>query len=273
MERRSSFSIPPTRLDQFLLDQGFATDLREARALILRGRVVVDGRLVNKAGFRICSGLSVLVRPFEKDNVSRGTDKIQPVLEKWNVPVAGGTWADVGAGTGGFTEALLSLGAKRVYALDVGRGVLHCRLREDPRVVSMEGLNVRHLRESPLPEACDGVTVDVSFISLLTVIKGILVLLKDEAVLLPLIKPQFEAERRHVEPGGVITRVELIQGVLIRVLTGLIQEHGLHLIRLAPAALCGRKGNQEFIAWLSRGEVNPGLRPDHAVMNAMKGAT
>ena len=270
MARKSDPTVQHPRLDELLLERSLAENLREARALILRGKVSVDGRIVDKAGYRIPRCQSVCVRPLVKRSVSRGTEKVLPVLEAWGLSMKGTIWSDVGAGTGGFTEALLCLGVSRVYALDVGKGVLHGRLREDPRVICMEGLNARYLRRDSLPEACDGAMVDVSFISLLTVMGGVLSLLKAKGVVIPLIKPQFEAPRQSVEPGGIVTRKDVLIDVLTTVLQGLKERHGLNVRRLAPAALSGAKGNQEFLALLTRHGPEPGIQPEDAVTAAVE---
>jgi len=225
---------------------------------------------VDKAGHRTPRCQEVTVLPLDKKPVSRGAPKILPVLEEWNLQARGSVWSDVGAGTGGFTEALLSLGAEKVYALDVGRGVLHWRLRNDPRVVAMEGVNARYLTGDALPESCDGATVDVSFISLLAVMRGVLSLLKENAVVVPLIKPQFEARREWVEPGGVVTRKDVLVEVLATVLGELTEAHDLSLRRLAPAALPGARGNQEFLALLTRDGPGEDLRPEEAALDAVE---
>jgi len=221
--------------------------------------VKVGGVVVDKPGKKVPEDAQVEVVSKRPRFVSRGGEKLEGALLRFGVPVAGRVVADVGAGTGGFTDCLLKFGARRVYAIDVGRGQLHHRLREDPRVVSLEGVNVRYARPDLLPERCELATVDLSFISILVAISGILNLLGERAEVLALVKPQFEAGPEDVGRGGVVRDFGVHRRVLIKVAKGL-EVRGLRVLGLCPSPILGAKGNVEYFlyATLDEGRVpNP----------------
>jgi 23S rRNA (cytidine1920-2'-O)/16S rRNA (cytidine1409-2'-O)-methyltransferase len=198
--------------------------------------------------------------------VSRGGEKLAAALQAFAIEVRGAVCADVGASTGGFTDCLLQAGAARVYAIDVGHGLLHWKLRADPRVVLMERTNARYLER--LPEAVDFVSVDVSFISLRLILPAVRRWLKAGGQVVALVKPQFEAGREQVGRKGVVRDVEVHKQVLIRIL-GTARELGLGARGLIRSPLRGPKGNQEFLLWLvegapslpERGLLEPTLGP------------
>ncbi|RME87886.1 MAG: TlyA family RNA methyltransferase [Anaerolineae bacterium] len=233
-----------TRLDLLLFECGLAESRAQAQRLIMAGRVRVDGQVVLKPASRVDPGVTLTLDPGPRF-VSRGGEKLEAALEAFRVDVRGRVCADVGASTGGFTDCLLQHGAARVYAIDVGKGILHWKLRRDPRVVVMEETNARYLES--LPEAVSLVTVDASFISLkvlLPVVKG-----WGEGEIIALIKPQFEAGRAEVSRGkGVVRDPEIHRRVLREVLT-FAREEGLRLQGLIRSPLLGPKGNVEFLAW------------------------
>jgi 23S rRNA (cytidine1920-2'-O)/16S rRNA (cytidine1409-2'-O)-methyltransferase len=201
-----------SRLDQLLVERGLFPSREQAKRAVMAGLVSVDGRRMDKPGTAVgaAAALEVAARePF----VSRAGRKLAHALDHFGLDPAGWVCLDVGASTGGFTHCLLERGARRVYALDVGHGQLDARLRHDPRVVVMERVNARHLAADALPEPCDLITVDVSFISLLKVVPALLAHLRRPATavaggrggyLLTLIKPQFEAGRGAVGRGGIL---------------------------------------------------------------------
>jgi len=190
--------------------------------------------------------------------VSRGGDKLEAALAAFEIAPSGAVCADVGASTGGFTHCLLQHGASRVYALDVGRGILHWSLRQDARVVVMEDINARYL--TALPEAVEWVTIDASFISLRVLLPAVVRWLKPEAEVIALVKPQFEAGRQAVGRGGVVRDPEVHRRVLETVLTGLAPL-GLHPWGLLRSPLLGPKGNVEFLLWARPGRPAPGGPP------------
>jgi 23S rRNA (cytidine1920-2'-O)/16S rRNA (cytidine1409-2'-O)-methyltransferase len=244
--------MPKRRLDLLLVERGLSESRAKAQALIMAGQVRVEAQVVLKAGSAVDPGVRIEVDRGPRF-VSRGGEKLDAALEAFDIDVRGRVCADVGASTGGFTDCLLQRGAAKVYAIDVGKGILHWRLRNDPRVVVMEKTNARYLES--LPEAVSLATVDASFISLrslLPVVKGWLGgNTQITADLVALVKPQFEAGRKEVRRGsGVIREAEIHRRVLLEVLA-FAQSEGLGVRGLVRSPLLGPKGNTEFLAWLS----------------------
>ncbi len=237
------------RLDLLLVDRALVESRELAQSLIMAGKVTADGRKVTKPGtsLPVDAALSLTEPP---PYVSRGGVKLAYALERFGVDPKGMTALDVGASTGGFTDCLLQRGAKRVYALDVGRGQLAHRLRQDPRVISMERVNAHH--HFSLPERVDIVTIDVSFISATKVAPNALPHLTEAGVVLALVKPQFEAGPAEVGRGGVVKDTRLHARILGRVILW-VAESGLRLRALAPSPILGAKGNREFFLMLRRG--------------------
>ncbi len=230
------------RADALLVERGLAESREKAQAAILAGSVLVGQRPVAKPGILIdeAAELHLLAPP---RYVSRGGEKLEHALRVFGLDVRGLVAADIGASTGGFTDCLLQHGAARVYAVDVGFGQLHYRLRQDPRVVVMERVNVRQLAE--LPERLDLATVDVSFISLEKVLPAVARLLEPRGCIIALFKPQFQARRQEVERGGVIRDPLLLATLMGRfVAWAVAQRH--RLLGLTRSPLLGPAGNQEF---------------------------
>ena len=244
------------RLDLLLVERGLAESRAKAQALIMAGQVRVQGQVVIKPATSIDPSAHLEVEQGPRF-VSRGGEKLDAALEAFGLDLNGQVCADVGASTGGFTDCLLQRGAAKVYAIDVGKGILHWKLRNDRRIIVMEETNARYVES--LQERVSLVTVDASFISLkilLPVIRKWLSSpgLGEEPVMadiVALIKPQFEAGRRDVARGdGVIRDPEIHRQVLFDVLT-FAQNQGLGLQGLIKSPLLGPKGNAEFLAWLS----------------------
>lgn len=241
------------RLDLLMLERGLAPSREKARAMIMAGEVLVNGAMVDKPGTPIKAEAEITVKSKPRF-VSRGGDKLAAALDAFDVPVQGAVCADVGASTGGFTDALLQYGAARVYAMDVGYGLLDAKLRNDPRVVLMEKTNARYVET--LPEPITLAVVDASFISLrllLPVVKG---WLAPQADVIPLIKPQFEAGRDDVGKGGVVRDPKVHARVIEEVLT-FAQALGFTQRGLIQSPLKGPAGNIEFLAWLGWGQNLP----------------
>jgi 23S rRNA (cytidine1920-2'-O)/16S rRNA (cytidine1409-2'-O)-methyltransferase len=243
--------MPKVRLDILLVERGLAVSRAQAQALVMAGQVRVNGEQELKAGTGIEPDARLDVEQAPRF-VSRGGEKLDAALTTFGLDVTGLVCADVGASTGGFTDCLLQRGAARVYALDVGKGVLHWKLRNDSRVVVMEGTNARFVDRLAEPVAL--VTIDASFISLrllLPVVKQWL--MPDRSVsrgIVVLIKPQFEAGRHDVKRGkGVIRDPQVRRQVLLDVLNA-AQAEGLSVRGLTRSTLLGPKGNVEFLAWL-----------------------
>jgi 23S rRNA (cytidine1920-2'-O)/16S rRNA (cytidine1409-2'-O)-methyltransferase len=249
------------RLDVLLFERGLAESRAKAQAVIMAGQVRVNGQVVDKASVSFAQDVTVEVDSGPRF-VSRGGEKLLGALEAFGIDPSGLVCADVGASTGGFTDCLLQYGASKVYAIDVGKGILHWKLRTDPRVVVMEETNARFVES--LPEPVSLVVCDASFISLkvlLPVMKEWLTPLqlppfstKKGGEMIALIKPQFEAGRKEsAKHKGVIRDPEIHARILLDVL-GFAVECGYSLRGLAKSPLLGPKGNVEFLAWLGVGE-------------------
>jgi 23S rRNA (cytidine1920-2'-O)/16S rRNA (cytidine1409-2'-O)-methyltransferase len=233
------------RLDLLVVERGLAESRMRARRLIRAGLVHVAGQVADKPGTQVVTNAEITLQARPRF-VSRGGEKLEAALARFELDVAGMVAADVGASTGGFTDCLLQHGALRVYAIDVGYGQLHWRLRNDPRVVVMERTNARYLES--LPQPADLVTADVSFISLELILPAVVRCLRPGGQVVALIKPQFEAGRREVGKGGVVRDPAVHRRVLERVLDT-AAELGLGLRGLMPSPLRGPAGNVEFLAW------------------------
>jgi 23S rRNA (cytidine1920-2'-O)/16S rRNA (cytidine1409-2'-O)-methyltransferase len=236
------------RLDAALVSRGLAESRSMAQALILSGDVRVDGATADKASQPVSdsSRLEVVSPP---PYVSRGGVKLEASLEAFRIDVGGKTCADVGASTGGFTDCLLQRGAAKVFAIDVGHGILHWKLRNDPRVVVMEGVNVRYL--AGLPERIHLAAIDVAFISLRLVVPVVAQWLAEDGDILALVKPQFEAGRKAVGKGGVVRDPSQHRHVLAAI-AGSIEAAGLGVVGVLRSPLRGPKGNVEFLMWGSK---------------------
>jgi 23S rRNA (cytidine1920-2'-O)/16S rRNA (cytidine1409-2'-O)-methyltransferase len=237
------------RLDALLVDRGLAPSRERARALILAGQVSVDGRPVSKAGTPIAADARVeLVRP-DHPYVGRGGVKLAHALDVFGIEVAGRRAIDIGASTGGFTDVLLRRGAALVIAVDVGHGQLDWRLRNDPRVLVRERVNARALTGHVVPFAVELATIDVSFISLSYVLPGLRRFLLPDADVVALVKPQFEAGRREVPKGGVITDPAVHAATVERTIEAAAAA-GFHHLATTESPLPGVSGNREFFVHL-----------------------
>jgi 23S rRNA (cytidine1920-2'-O)/16S rRNA (cytidine1409-2'-O)-methyltransferase len=216
----------------------------------MAGTVRVDGQPVTKAGTPIPTTATVVLAEPDHPYASRGALKLQAALDRFSITVAGLSCLDVGASTGGFTDLLLARGARRVIALDVGRGQLDWRLRTDPRVTVLEGVNARHLAADALPWPVDLVTIDVSFISLRLVVPAVRPHLLPGGTLICLVKPQFEAGRDQVGSGGVVRDPEVRDAVVRQTIESIVA-HGWELIGHVTSPITGPKGNLEELAVLA----------------------
>jgi 23S rRNA (cytidine1920-2'-O)/16S rRNA (cytidine1409-2'-O)-methyltransferase len=238
-----------TRLDVLLVERGLAPSRARARALILAGHVKVNGRIMDKAAVPAAVASDIeLVAP-DHPYVGRGGIKLAHALDVFHVDASGRRALDIGASTGGFTDALLQRGALRVVALDVGHGQLDWRLRQDPRVVVREGVNARLLATTDLPYQADLVSIDVSFISLRLIFPPLRGWVTATADVLALVKPQFEAGRGQVGKGGVVTDSTVHEAVLARV-TAEAAASGFTRLAMTPSPIEGASGNMEFFLHL-----------------------
>src|SRR3990172_8345654 len=240
------------RLDMLMVERGLAATRSQAQLLIREGHVMVDDERCMQPGERVAQGRRIEVEQAPRF-VSRGGEKLEAALVEFGIEVRGLACADVGASTGGFTDCLLQRGAAKVYAIDVGKGILDWRLRSDSRVVVMEETNARYLDR--LPEAMDLVTVDASFISLRLLLPVLRAWLAPPGPAAAPIKPQFEAGRAQAKRGGVVRDAAVHQTVLVEVLSA-ASRAGLWAHGLMRSPLRGPAGNVEFLAWL-RQEAAP----------------
>ncbi len=257
--------MPKIRLDISLVEQGLAESQDLAQRLVIAGKVRVDGQLAVAPSLKIQDDASLSVDS-GKRYASRGGDKLAGALDAFSVRVQERVCADAGASTGGFTDCLLQHGASKVYAIDVGHGILAWKLRNDSRVVVMEKTNARHVEK--LPEAIDLVVIDASFISLKVLLPVVKNWLKEKGQVIALIKPQFEATREEATFGkGVIRDAEIHKRVLYEIID-FSQENGFSLNGLIRSPIQGPKGNVEFLVWLRLGGQNA-VKREIAISNAL----
>jgi 23S rRNA (cytidine1920-2'-O)/16S rRNA (cytidine1409-2'-O)-methyltransferase len=235
-----------SRLDLLLVARGLASTREKAQAMILSGRVEVEGRRVDKTGTPVDSSAAVQVLGPPHPYVSRGGVKLAAALDAFDLRPEGLTCLDVGASTGGFTDCLLQRGARLVYAIDVGHGQLDAKLRGDSRVVLRERVNARSLSREHVPEPVALAALDLSFISVRLVLPSVVPLLAPGAAVVVLVKPQFEAGRREVPRGGVV-RSAATQRRVVAEIEQFGSGLGLTLLGTIPSPIKGARGNQEFL--------------------------
>jgi 23S rRNA (cytidine1920-2'-O)/16S rRNA (cytidine1409-2'-O)-methyltransferase len=234
------------RADQLLVNRGLAESRTRAQALIMAGAVFSGEKKLAKAGDMLAEDAPLEVRGKDHPWVSRGGIKLDHGLTHFGFDVTGAVALDVGSSTGGFTDVLLSRGAAKVYAVDVGTNQLAWKLRQDPRVVVLENTNARYLSSQQVPEPVDIVVCDASFISLAKVLEAPLKLARTGAKLLALIKPQFEAGREEVGKGGVV-RDPAVHERVCRAAAGWIDSQGWTVVGIEASPITGPEGNVEFL--------------------------
>ena len=239
-----------TRLDAFVVDKGLVKSRHRAKALIMAGKVLVNDYPVDKPGTLIADDAAVIVKQDDNPFVSRGGLKLEAALKNIPVSVKGLTCLDIGASTGGFTDCLLQYGAAKVYAVDVGYGQFDWTLRQDVRVKVIERTNIRQLSYEVINEKMDVVVADTSFISLKVVIPAAEKFMRDDTLVLALIKPQFEAGKQNVGKGGVVKDPE-IRKLVIKDLKMFFKERGYLVNQVVPSPISGPKGNKEYIIYLN----------------------
>jgi 23S rRNA (cytidine1920-2'-O)/16S rRNA (cytidine1409-2'-O)-methyltransferase len=233
----------------WLVERGLAPTREKAQALVMAGRVRVDGAPATKAGVAVREESTVEVAA-GPEHVGRGAIKLAGALDRLGIDPRGRVCVDVGASTGGFTETLLARGAARVYAVDVGRAQLHERIRADPRVVVLERVNARHLSAREVPEPCGLATVDVSFISARKILPAVRAVLAAEAEAVVLVKPQFEVGRGQVGRGGIVKDPERHLQALRDVAVSAQAEASFVVAGACPSPIEGMEGNREFFLHL-----------------------
>ena len=237
------------RLDQLVFEQGLTESRERAKTTIMSGLVFVDGQRVDKPGTAVSPDAKIEVRGDALPFVSRGGFKLDKALRVFPIDPDGMICIDCGASTGGFTDVLLQHGAKRVYAVDVGYGQLAWKLRNDPRVVNLERTNLRYITAEQIPEPIDLAVMDVSFISIKLILPSVKALLKENADLVCLIKPQFEAGREDVGKKGVVRDSE-VHARVIRDILSFVPQIGLSAVGLDYSPIRGPEGNIEYICHL-----------------------
>lgn len=236
------------RLDKILVERGLVSSRTRGEELIRKGEVVVNGVSIEKPGKKIPIDATIVLLNEELSWVSRGSLKLLKALEEFSIDISDKIYLDLGASTGGFTEVLLSKGAKKVYCVDVGHGQLHERIRTNERIVNMEKTHVRELNSSNIPELVDGIVIDVSFISLTKVLPFVSPLIKSSGDIVALIKPQFELEKKHLNKHGVVRSSLSYPGVIENIKKSLFEAQ-FETKTIIESPITGGDGNKEFLIW------------------------
>jgi 23S rRNA (cytidine1920-2'-O)/16S rRNA (cytidine1409-2'-O)-methyltransferase len=236
------------RLDLLLARRGLAESREKAQAIVFAGQVLVNGRKEDKSGALVPEDAEIRILGETLRYVGRGGLKLEAAIREFAVPALGKIALDVGASTGGFTDCLLQHGAQKVYAVDVGYGQMAWKLRQDPRVVVIERVNIRGMSPSLVPEPVDLAVIDVSFISLEKVLPPVTAFLKPDGAVVALIKPQFEVGREHVGKGGIV-RDEVARMAAVKKIADFITELGFNVKGTIPSPITGQDGNVEFLIY------------------------
>jgi 23S rRNA (cytidine1920-2'-O)/16S rRNA (cytidine1409-2'-O)-methyltransferase len=239
------------RLDELLVKNGLFGSRTKAQASIIAGLILADEQKIEKPGIKVEETAVIRVLGNACPYVSRGGLKLERALDDFKVDVNGLIAADIGAGTGGFTDCLLQRGAKKVYAIDVGYGQIDWKLRKDKRVVVIERKNARNLAQKDIGEKVDLVVMDVSFISILKILPAVTDILKENGIVVTLVKPQFEAGKEDVPRGGVVRNASVHKKVIDNVRTG-VEALGYEYLGDTRSPITGKDGNVEFFMHLRR---------------------
>jgi 23S rRNA (cytidine1920-2'-O)/16S rRNA (cytidine1409-2'-O)-methyltransferase len=239
------------RLDKLLVEKGIVQSWDRARALILAGRVTIEDRTIDKPGTQIEMEARLQLRGEDQPYVSRGGIKLEGALHAFEIDPKGMVVMDVGASTGGFTDCILQGGARKVYAVDVGYGLLAWKLQKDPRVVNLERKNIRYLKREEVKDEMDLILIDTSFISIEKFLSHLLHFLKKGGSIIGLIKPQFEVGKGEVGKGGVVRESALHQKVIERI-EEFSRGLGLSVLGVTESPILGPKGNKEFFIYLRK---------------------
>ncbi len=248
--RRALFSQMKDRIDKLLLERGLVKSRQQAQALILGGSVLVGEQRVDKPGTKVDSAAAIRLKTTLPSYVSRGGLKLEKALEVFAPDIRNWICLDLGASTGGFTDCLLQRGAAKVYAVDVGHNQLDWKLRSDPRVVSIEGLNARYLKFEDIGTTVDLISMDLSFISLTLILPALRPFIQSSTRILCLVKPQFEVGKEHVEKGGLVTDPRKHREV-VRKIQSSAEALGYDVLGVIESPILGAEGNKEFFLGLA----------------------
>jgi 23S rRNA (cytidine1920-2'-O)/16S rRNA (cytidine1409-2'-O)-methyltransferase len=239
-----------SRIDSLLVERGLFDSRERAQRAIMAGDVRVGDRAIAKSSEMVATDAPISIAP-QAPYVGRGALKLAGALEHFDVDVHDRIALDVGASTGGFTDCLLQRGANKVYAVDVGQGQLAWKIRRDPRVVVLEKINARFLSHEHVPELVDLCVIDVSFISLTLILPRVFELVVSKGIVLALIKPQFELQRRDVGRGGIV-RDPILHEKAQQKIVNFARDNNYHVVGLVPSTITGADGNQEFFICLQK---------------------
>lgn len=253
------------RLDKYLTKMGLVPSREKAQAVIMAGQVLVNGRVIDKPGYKLKGDERVEVKELPR-YVSRGGEKLEWAIKKFNLDLKGKIALDVGSSTGGFTDCMLKYGVQKVYAVDVGKGQMDYKLRYDPRVILYEETDARELTNKYIPEKVDIITCDVSFISSTKVLPSVFPFLKEEGLLLILVKPQFELCPRKVKK-GIVREIEHKREALEKVIN-FLRDEGFKIFGITKARPKGTKGNEEF--FVLAGKRGSEINIEEAVNRALE---
>lgn len=237
------------RIDELLVEQGLASHIEEARSLIMAGNAVADDKRIDKAGTMVDITAAIRLKGEKLPFVSRGGFKLQGAIDAFSLNMKNAAVLDIGASTGGFTDAALQAGADIVFALDVGKGLIHNKLRNHPKVKLLEGINFREVTFETVGQKVDFVVTDVSFISLKYIIPEVVQFCRKGSSFICLVKPQFEARREEVGEGGIVRDLDVALRVCLDIV-GFAKTKGFALGGFIKSPITGRKGNVEYLAYL-----------------------
>ncbi|WP_297633501.1 TlyA family RNA methyltransferase [uncultured Clostridium sp.] len=259
------------RLDILLVEKGIIESREKAKTSIMAGLVFVDGQRIDKAGMKVSVEASIEFKGHKIPYVSRGGLKLEKALKEFPLELQDKVCMDIGASTGGFTDCMLQNGASKVFAVDVGYGQFAWKLRTDPRVVCMERTNIRYVTPEEIGEKLDFASIDVSFISLKTIMPATINLLKDNGEVVALIKPQFEAGRGKVGKKGVV-REESIHLEVVEGIINFLKEHDLNILGLSYSPIKGPEGNIEYLVYFSKDKEKESNFVDEDIVRIVKGS-
>ena len=239
------------RIDKLLFSKKIAKSRERAKILIEEGKVFVNGKVIEKPSIKIDIDADIEIKGEDIRWVSRGGIKLEKALKIWNINLKKQTCLDVGASTGGFTDVLISSGAKKVYALDVGHGQLDEKLRNNPKVVNIEKTNARNIDKNLIRELVDFICIDVSFISLTMIIPEVIKFVKPKGIIVALLKPQFELGKEGVDKSGIVKR-KTQHELVIKKIKVLAANLNLCIKGITESPILGKNGNKEFLVYITK---------------------